>query len=232
MKFPVSLRAFALVIAATFATQLAATEARKPPRLRSPACMSSRRRQASKFFEHLAKKLIDGVRKPDGVWSLEDLARYEVKERKPLVGSYRAGCLGDRDFVDVPIDRLVHPFYAAGQRTSIRMDRATPSSALPGITAAKPGQQTTHFSVLDDQEECARGALFCSDSDQSPVTSHQALALALRTEIRRAPTLHEMPDRRSASAAGLTAALIHIQLLAEVTGLAVSVHVIAQRRTA
>ena len=51
--------------------------------------------------------------------------------------------------MSIPVERLVHPWYAAGQRASIRMDRATPSDALPGVTASEPGRQTTHFSVLD-----------------------------------------------------------------------------------
>jgi gamma-glutamyltranspeptidase/glutathione hydrolase len=63
----------------------------------------------------------------------------------------RAVYLGDTDFVDVPIERLTHPYYALGQGATIRLDRATPSDALPGITVAPtgPGDQTSHFSVLD-----------------------------------------------------------------------------------
>jgi gamma-glutamyltranspeptidase/glutathione hydrolase len=61
----------------------------------------------------------------------------------------RAVYLGDPDFVDVPVARLINEYYADGQRASIRMDRATPSSALPGVDSAPAGTQTTHFSVLD-----------------------------------------------------------------------------------
>ena len=43
----------------------------------------------------------------------------------------RADYLGDPDFVQVPVDKLIHPLYAVGLRASIRHDRATPSSALP-----------------------------------------------------------------------------------------------------
>ncbi len=62
----------------------------------------------------------------------------------------RALYLGDPDFVRIPVDMLTHPYYAAGQRSSIRLDRATPSASLPGLwpTAAE-GRQTTHFSILD-----------------------------------------------------------------------------------
>jgi gamma-glutamyltranspeptidase/glutathione hydrolase len=61
----------------------------------------------------------------------------------------RAVYLGDPDFVDVPVARLINEYYAAGQRASIRMDRATPSAMLPGVDAPSPGPSTTHFSVID-----------------------------------------------------------------------------------
>lgn len=36
----------------------------------------------------LAARLVDGVRAGGGIWSVEDLARYEVVERTPVIGSY------------------------------------------------------------------------------------------------------------------------------------------------
>lgn len=151
----------------------------------------------------VAKRMVDGVRKLGGIWSLQDFADYRVLERKPVYGEYRgarvisapppssggvavidalnilsgyelssldsasrkhliveamrrshrdrAEFLGDPDFVAVPVGRLVHPYYAAGQRASMRMDRATPSDTLPSIGAAEPGQQTSHFSIIDTE---------------------------------------------------------------------------------
>lgn len=61
----------------------------------------------------------------------------------------RAEYLGDPDFVQMPIAQLISPVYAAGLRASIRLDKATPSSALPGIAAHRQGVDTTHFSILD-----------------------------------------------------------------------------------
>lgn len=61
----------------------------------------------------------------------------------------RAHYFGDPDFVSIPIERLTHPFYADGLRNTIRMDRATPSHLLPGAPADAAGQDTTHFSILD-----------------------------------------------------------------------------------
>lgn len=63
----------------------------------------------------------------------------------------RAIYLGDPDFVSPPVAQLIHPFYAAGLRASIRLDRATPSAALPGIEAGPAGTDTSHFSVIDGE---------------------------------------------------------------------------------
>lgn len=61
----------------------------------------------------------------------------------------RAIFLGDPDFVDIPTFRLLHPYYAAGLRASIRTDKATPSNSLPGIAIPAKAQDTSHFSVID-----------------------------------------------------------------------------------
>ncbi len=74
-----------------------------------------------------------------------------VVEAMRRVHRDRAVYLGDPDFVAVPVERLINPYYAAGQRASIRMDRATPSASLPGVDAPSPGPSTTHFSVIDKQ---------------------------------------------------------------------------------
>jgi gamma-glutamyltranspeptidase / glutathione hydrolase len=85
-----------------------------------------------------------------------DLAAADSATRKHLIVEAmrrvhrdRAVYLGDPDFVSVPVEQLLHPFYAAGQRAAIRLDKAMPSDLLPGVDAAAAGMQTTHFSVLD-----------------------------------------------------------------------------------
>ncbi len=88
-----------------------------------------------------------------------DLAQLDSVEKNHLLiesmrRAYRdrALYLGDSDFVSVPVEQLTHPFYAAGQAATIRLDRATPSIDLPGLwPAGAEGTQTTHFSVLDAQ---------------------------------------------------------------------------------
>src|SRR6187549_2053652 len=85
-----------------------------------------------------------------------DLAKVDKVTRTHLIVEAmrrvhrdRAVYLGDPDFVDVPVARLINSYYADGQRASIRMDRATPSAALPGVDSPTPGPSTTHFSVID-----------------------------------------------------------------------------------
>lgn len=86
-----------------------------------------------------------------------DLAKVDAITRKHLIIEAmrrmhrdRALYLGDPAFTDVPVNLLTNPFYAAGLRTSIRLDRATPSSTLaPAPDAEATGMDTTHFSVLD-----------------------------------------------------------------------------------
>ena len=125
----------------------------------------------------IAADLVAGVHADGGIWTLADLAAYRVVERKPrqfvhallnarlgideatrkhlvieaMRRAYRdrAIYLGDPDFVKMPLAQLSSPDYAAGQRSSIRTDKAMPSSMLPGIESEPVGMQTTHFSVLD-----------------------------------------------------------------------------------
>ncbi len=61
----------------------------------------------------------------------------------------RAIYLGDPDFIKMPLRQLTSIDYAAGQRSSIRADKAMPSDLLPGIESEPKGMNTTHFSVLD-----------------------------------------------------------------------------------
>ncbi|MCU7853225.1 MAG: gamma-glutamyltransferase [Candidatus Thiodiazotropha sp. (ex Monitilora ramsayi)] len=58
----------------------------------------------------------------------------------------RADYLGDPDFVDIPVDALTHPWYAAGLARDIQMERASQSV---GNQNHEEGRDTTHFSILD-----------------------------------------------------------------------------------
>ncbi len=58
--------------------------------------------------------------------------------------------LGDPDFVQVPMKRLMSPDYAAGLRAGIHPDKATPSALLAGQPAPLEDNETSHFSIIDD----------------------------------------------------------------------------------
>ncbi|MEO8809517.1 MAG: gamma-glutamyltransferase [Rhodanobacter sp.] len=57
--------------------------------------------------------------------------------------------LGDPDFVKMPLDMLLSPYYADGLRQSVLPDRATPSTMLPRAEPGDVGMHTTHFSIID-----------------------------------------------------------------------------------
>lgn len=57
--------------------------------------------------------------------------------------------LGDPDFVRVPSGLLASAAYAAGQRSTIHPDRATPSALLSGAPTPLEDEETTHFSIID-----------------------------------------------------------------------------------
>jgi len=62
----------------------------------------------------------------------------------------RSRWLGDPDFVDVPVGRLLDPNYLARRGSTIRTDRATPSpSVQPGDPLDDGPGNTLHFSVAD-----------------------------------------------------------------------------------
>lgn len=94
---------------------------------------------------------------------LNILAKYQLNELDAVTQKHliiesmrrayrdRTEFLGDPDYVEIPVQRLIHPFYADGLNASIRLDRATPSSSLPGASGADNGPHTTHFSVLDKE---------------------------------------------------------------------------------
>jgi gamma-glutamyltranspeptidase / glutathione hydrolase len=86
-----------------------------------------------------------------------DLNKVDLITRKHIVveamrRAYRdrAAYLGDADFVDVPVDRLLDKNYAEGMALTINLDKATPSVELSNIaTSDHTGTDTTHFSVVD-----------------------------------------------------------------------------------
>jgi gamma-glutamyltranspeptidase/glutathione hydrolase len=63
----------------------------------------------------------------------------------------RARYLGDPAFVNAPVATLISKEYAARQRASIDLDRATPWTDVLSATPPREGSNTTHFSVVDSR---------------------------------------------------------------------------------
>jgi gamma-glutamyltranspeptidase/glutathione hydrolase len=62
----------------------------------------------------------------------------------------RSEYLGDPDFYQVPIQKLLDPKYIASRRDSIDPEHATPSEQIhPGSISIREGAQTTHFNIVD-----------------------------------------------------------------------------------
>ncbi|HEY0405118.1 MAG TPA: gamma-glutamyltransferase, partial [Pyrinomonadaceae bacterium] len=62
----------------------------------------------------------------------------------------RAEYMGDADFVKVPIAGIIDKDYAARQRSTIRMDRASKSTEVQaGRPTGYEAEETTHFTVVD-----------------------------------------------------------------------------------
>jgi gamma-glutamyltranspeptidase/glutathione hydrolase len=88
-----------------------------------------------------------------------DLQKADETTRKHLIAEAmrrayhdRTLYLGDADFIDIPVKRLLSEDYAAGLRSSIRTDKALPSDMLSGEIEQQPeGTNTTHFSIIDDE---------------------------------------------------------------------------------
>ena len=87
-----------------------------------------------------------------------DLGYTDSVERKHIVieamrRAYRdrAVYLGDPDFVDIPVQRLLHKDYIEGLALTIDPARATDSTMLGEHELQQTGTSTTHFSVIDKE---------------------------------------------------------------------------------
>ncbi|MFI4919176.1 MAG: gamma-glutamyltransferase [Legionellales bacterium] len=149
----------------------------------------------------MAERLVKGVKAAGGIWTLEDLAHYQIKLREPLVGAYhnmliitapppsaggvalltmlnilsdfnlaslpqaqwihyvvesmrlaywqRDQFLGDPDFIDIPVNKLISADNAKQLSHLIAPNKAMDSKVLKGSDPAQGHTSTTHFSIID-----------------------------------------------------------------------------------
>ncbi len=88
---------------------------------------------------------------PLGTWGHNTAKTIHVMaESMKLAYADRSKHLGDPDFVEVPVSRLISKEYALELKKKIDPEKATPSSSIhPGEMPLKEGSNTTHFSVID-----------------------------------------------------------------------------------
>lgn len=79
----------------------------------------------------------------------KDLLPHLTVEAMRRAYQDRARFLGDPDFVDMPVDKLLSDSYAKQRAAGIDLDHATPSKELGKPITTSEGFHTTHFSVLD-----------------------------------------------------------------------------------
>jgi len=83
----------------------------------------------------------------------------------------RNSMLGDPDFVEIPLARLLSAGFAADLAASFTAERATPSARVgPGLGTDAEGQHTTHVSVADEHGNVAAMTTTLNASHGSAVT--------------------------------------------------------------
>ncbi len=82
-----------------------------------------------------------GHNSPDYVHHLAEAMRRAYLDR--------ARHLADRDFTEVPVERLTDKAYAAALRSSIYSERASVSDSID-VQLAEESPETTHYSVVDE----------------------------------------------------------------------------------
>jgi gamma-glutamyltranspeptidase / glutathione hydrolase len=76
---------------------------------------------------------------------------HELAEAEKLAYADRAAWLGDPDFIKIPLAGLISKTYAEHLRGLFVTDRARPAADIrPGEPQRYESDQTTHFSIVDD----------------------------------------------------------------------------------
>jgi len=96
-------------------------------------------------------------------WGSAELMHLQIEAmRRAFVDRNR--WLGDPDFVQMPLDRLLSKEYAAELRRQIRPDRATPLAELSAVGAGTEGQETMHYAIVDSAGNAASVTSTLNDS--------------------------------------------------------------------
>lgn len=103
--------------------------------------------QSLGMLEHLPWRAADSVQRSHYV---VEVLRRAYRDR---------GLLGDPDFVDNPVERLLAPDYLRRLATGIDRGQATPSSRMAPTRSWREGDHTTHFVVMDAEGHAVSATL-------------------------------------------------------------------------
>lgn len=96
----------------------------------------------SEMLNILSKFPLESMSRAERVHTIVEAMRHAYRDR--------AEYMGDKDFVNVPVDYLVSKQHTMDMVHSIRKNRASPSRALEKLAAPTgKGTDTTHFSIID-----------------------------------------------------------------------------------
>jgi gamma-glutamyltranspeptidase/glutathione hydrolase len=82
-----------------------------------------------------------GFNSPESVHLITEALRRAFADRNYY--------LGDPDYVNMPVDRLISDEYALDQRASISRNRASDSESFNRVPVLREGSNTTHYSIVD-----------------------------------------------------------------------------------
>jgi len=90
---------------------------------------------------------------PLNKWGFQRDSSVQVMiEAERRVYADRSVHLGDPDFYQVPQNELLNPKYNAIRMSDMNFDRATPSSSIKaGDAGSRESEETTHFSIVDQE---------------------------------------------------------------------------------
>lgn len=87
----------------------------------------------------------------------------------------RAQYLGDPDFVEIPVEKLLDREYLAGRMKDFRKEAATPSLSISyGKVMSPESEETTHYSVVDKSGNAVAGTTTLNNSYGSAIVVNGA----------------------------------------------------------
>lgn len=115
--------------------------------------------------------ILEGYNVRQAGWSSSEKYHLLIEAMRRAFAD-RAEYLGDPDFVNVPVARLIDKSYANRLRNTISLEKASKSSDIKaGSFAAREGTETTHFTVVDPQGNAVSNTYTINDLYGSAVTA-------------------------------------------------------------